>query len=75
MRRIYSSVITNMNLSSQWYLKQKSQDFEYEKKIFQKKNKTQTVREQLVEQTSIERWKHDTDCDKMKENDYNFHLI
>ena len=33
------------------------------------------MREQLVEQTSIERWKHDTDCDKRKENDYNSHLI
>ena len=33
------------------------------------------MREQLVEQTSTERWKHDTDYDKKKENDYNSHLI
>ena len=33
------------------------------------------MREQFVEQTSTERWKHNTDCDKMKENDYNSHLI
>ena len=30
---------------------------------------------QFVEQTLIKQWKHDTDCDKMKENDYNSHLI
>ena len=33
------------------------------------------MREQFIEQTSIEWWKHDTDCDKMKEDDYNSHLI
>ena len=33
------------------------------------------MREQLVKQMSIERWKHDTDCDKMKKNNYNSHLI
>ena len=33
------------------------------------------MHEQFVEQTSIERWKHDTDYDKMKGNDYNSHLI
>ena len=33
------------------------------------------MREQLAKQTLIERWKHNTACDKMKENDYNSHLI
>ena len=33
------------------------------------------MREQLVEQTLTERWKHNTDCDKMKGDDYNSHLI
>ena len=39
MRRICLSIIINVNLSSQWCLKQRSQDFEYKRKIFRKKNK------------------------------------
>ena len=75
MRRIYSNVIINVNISLQWcLLEQKNQDFEYKKKI-RKKNKIQTVREQFIKQTLIEWWKHNADCDKMKENDYNSHLI
>ena len=33
------------------------------------------MRGQLVEQTSIERWKYNINYDKMKENDYSSHLI
>ena len=73
MRKICSSFITSVNLSSQWYLKQKSQDFKYEKNLL--KRKIQTVHEQFVNQTLTERWKYETDCDKIRENNYNFHLI
>ena len=41
----------------------------------QKKNKAQAMCKKFVKQTSIERWKHNIDCDKMKENDYNSHLM
>ena len=54
MRKICSNVITSVNFSSQWCLRQRSQDFEYERKIFWKKNKAQTMRGQFVEQTSTE---------------------
>ena len=53
----------------------KKSRFRIQNKNFRKKNRVQTVRERLVEQTSIEQWKHDTDYDKMKKNNYDFHLI
>ena len=49
MHRMCSNVITNVNFASQWCLKQRSQDFEYKRNLFWKKNRVQIMRQQFIE--------------------------